>query len=61
MWTIFLIDFQKKIYLFKINKLTITDVTFSFDIIRIVRNGSVVGKAAGPLFSLNIIGSPSSG
>jgi hypothetical protein len=38
-----------------------TDVTFSFDVIRIVRNGSAVGKAVGRLLPLYIVGSPSSG
>ncbi len=41
--------------------MNITDVTFSFDVIRIVRKGSVVGKAVGRLFPLNVVGSPSSG
>jgi len=58
-WTISLL-FNKKIKI-NLNELNITDITFSFDVIRIVRNGSVVGKAVGRLFPLNVIGSPSSG
>ena len=58
MWTISL---KKKNIRNQIMKKNLTDVTLSFDVIRIVRNGSVVGKAVGRLFPLKKLGSPSSG
>ena len=45
----------------RLDQQNLTLVTFSLDVIRIVRNGSVVGNAVARLLPLYAVGSPSSG